>query len=46
MKYKVNFELDLKRNPYKGKYIVIEGIDGCGKTTQVQRLEKYFKKKR
>jgi len=44
MKYKVNFELDLKRNSYKGKYIVIEGIDGCGKTTQAEILTKYFRK--
>jgi len=46
MKYKVSFELDLKRNPYKGKYIVIEGIDGCGKTTQAEKITKYFEKQK
>ena len=44
MKYHVSFDIDFKRNPYKGLYIVIEGIDGSGKTTQVERLTKYFNK--
>ena len=26
----------------KGKFIVIEGIDGCGKTTQIKQLEKWI----
>lgn len=38
MKYHVSFDIDLKRNPYKGKLIAIEGIDGSGKTTQVEKL--------
>lgn len=42
MKYHVEFDIDFKRNPYKGIYIVVEGIDGSGKTTQVERLTKYF----
>ena len=42
MKYDVEFDLDLKRNPYRGLYIAIEGIDGCGKTTQVNNLKKLF----
>lgn len=38
MKYHVSFDIDLKRNTSKGLYIVLEGIDGSGKTTQVERL--------
>ncbi|MEK7517308.1 MAG: dTMP kinase [Patescibacteria group bacterium] len=45
MKYHIDFDIELRRNPYKGKYIAFEGIDGSGKTTQVDRLVKYFKKK-
>jgi dTMP kinase len=30
---------------YTGKFIVIEGGDGCGKSTQVDMLEKYLKEK-
>jgi dTMP kinase len=45
MKQKVNFEIELKKNPYKGTYIAIEGIDGCGKTTQAKILANYFKQK-
>ena len=26
----------------KGKFIVIEGIDGCGKTTQIDQLSKWL----
>ena len=28
----------------KGKFIVIEGIDGCGKTTQIDELSKWLPK--
>ncbi len=45
MKYHVEFDIDFKRNPYKGTYIVVEGIDGSGKTTQVERLTAYFQEK-
>ena len=27
-----------------GKLIIIEGLDGCGKSTQTQLLEEYFEK--
>ena len=26
----------------KGKFIVIEGIDGCGKTTQIDEISKWL----
>ena len=42
MKYPVNFEIELKRNTYPGLYIALEGIDGCGKTSQAELLAKYF----
>lgn len=42
MKYHVSFDIDLKRNPYEGRYIALEGIDGSGKTTQTGELVKYF----
>ena len=45
MRYPISISHDLKRNPYKGLYIALEGIDGCGKSTQVQRLATYFKSK-
>ena len=44
MKYHVEFDLDFKRNPYKGTYIVLEGVNACGKTTQVERLKEFFEK--
>lgn len=44
MKYSVNFDIELRKNPYKGLYIALEGIDGSGKTTQVEMLAKYFSK--
>lgn len=44
MKHPVSFNLDLKRNPYKGLYIAIEGLDGSGKTTQVEKIARYFEK--
>ena len=45
MKYHISFDIDFKRNSSQGLYIALEGIDGSGKTTQVERLVSYFKKK-
>lgn len=45
MKYKVSFDLDFKRNTYKGKFIVLEGIEASGKTTQVKDLQKILSSK-
>lgn len=45
MRYSVNFEIELKKNTSSGLYIALEGIDGCGKTTQLERLSEYFKSK-
>ena len=35
-----------KPHPYPGKLIVVEGIDGSGKSTQLQLLMKYLQEKR
>ena len=34
----------LKPNPYKGRLIVVEGIDGSGKSTQIDLLTKWLRK--
>jgi len=44
MKYHVTFDLDFKRNNYSGKFIVLEGIEASGKTTQVKRLGEMLSK--
>ncbi len=44
MKFSVNYKIELKKNEYPGLYIALEGIDGCGKTTQAEALASYFKK--
>ena len=43
MKYPVNFEIELKRNNYPGKFIVFEGIDASGKTTHAKDLVEKLK---
>jgi len=43
--YHIKFDLEFRKNPYRGKFIVIEGIDGSGKTTQSKRLVKFLQKK-
>ncbi len=45
MKYPLKFELDIKRNAYPGKYFAFEGIDGCGKSTQVEKIQAYLEEK-
>ena len=45
MKYDVKFSIDFKKNPYPGKFFVLEGIDGAGKTTQVARMIEGLRKK-
>lgn len=35
----------MKKNPYKGKFIVFEGPDGSGQTTQANLLKDYLEKK-
>lgn len=42
MQYRIQFQQNLKRNPYKGKYYAFEGIDGCGKSTQLEDIKSYF----
>lgn len=42
MGYSISITQDLRKNPYKGIYIALEGIDGSGKTTQTQALKKHF----
>lgn len=44
MKQHVEFDLDFKRNTHTGRYIVLEGINASGKTTQIQRLKDHFEK--
>jgi dTMP kinase len=45
MKFHVSFDLSFVTNSYNGKYYALEGIDGSGKTTQVEKLATYFRKR-
>src|SRR6185369_1440059 len=42
MKYHVAFDIEFKRNTSEGLYVALEGIDGSGKTTQIDKLYEYF----
>jgi len=35
----------MKKNPYSGKFIVIEGLDGSGQSTQAELLKDFLKEK-
>lgn len=35
----------MKKNPYRGKFIAFEGLDGSGQTTQAALLKKYLEDK-
>jgi dTMP kinase len=43
--YEISYSLDFKRNPHKGLYIAFEGIDGAGKTVQLDSISDYFRNK-
>ena len=43
-KYHIEFDLELRGNPYGGIYVALEGVDGSGKTTQAEKLTEYFEK--
>jgi dTMP kinase len=42
MKQHIEFDLDFKRNTYGGLYIVLEGINASGKSTQLELLKSHF----
>lgn len=44
LKHHIEFDLELRRNPYPGRIIAIEGVDGAGKTTQAKSLVKHLNK--
>lgn len=45
-KYHVEFDIDFKRNEYPGKFVVIEGIEASGKTTQAKLVAEILGKEK
>lgn len=45
MKQHITVEVDFRRNPYRGRYLSIEGIDGSGKSTQLHLVKDYFEER-
>lgn len=44
IKHHISFDLEFRRNPYPGRIVAIEGVDGSGKTTQAKALVKHLNK--
>lgn len=44
LQHHISFDLQFRRNPYPGKIIAVEGVDGAGKTTQAKALVKRLNK--
>lgn len=42
MRYHLDLNLDFKRNNFGGLYIAFEGIDAAGKSTQFQKIARYY----
>ncbi len=42
MRKNISISQDLRRNSYGGQYYAFEGIDGSGKSTQVENIKKHF----
>lgn len=42
MSYRISIDADFRKNTYPGLFIALEGIDGSGKSSQIEPLRKYF----